>query len=54
METAAIFFGIAIFLLAAIVTFAVLSRINEVEEVDEVEPLGDMVDIKHILNKYGD
>lgn len=54
MEGAAIVFGIAVFFLAAIVAFAVLSRINRVEEVEEREPIGDMVDIKAIIEKYGE
>jgi len=51
-EGALIVFGIAVFFLVAIITFAVLSRINNVKEVDEIEPLGDMIDIKNALNKY--
>jgi len=49
-----IWFSIALFFLMAIVTFVVLSSINGIKETDEVEPTGDIVDISHFLNKFGD
>ncbi len=58
IEAALIFFGIAfgiaVGLIFALITFAVLSSINGIKETDEVEPTGDMVDISHFLNKFGD
>lgn len=33
---------------------AIWSRVNGIEETDEDEPLGDMVDIRSIINKYED
>ena len=54
IEAALIFFGIAVFFLMAMVAFSILSRINDIKETDEVEPSGDMVDISHFLNKFGD
>ena len=54
IEAALIFFGIAVFFIMAIVAFSILSRINDIKETDEVEPSGDMVDISHFLNKFGD
>jgi len=54
IEASLIFFGIAVFFIMAIVAFSILSRINDIKETDEVEPSGDMVDIIHFLNKFGD
>ena len=54
IEAALIFFGIAVFFLMAMVAFSILSRINDIKETDEVEPSGDMVDISHFLNKFGE
>jgi len=49
-----VWFSIALGLVMAIVAFSILSRINDIKETDEVEPTGDMVDIGHFLNKFGD
>ena len=54
IEAALIFFGISLGLIFALITFAVLSSINGIKETDEVEHTGDMVDISHFLNKFGD
>ena len=56
MTAALIFFAIAVGLFAAIITFALLSRINapRIEETQQEEALGDMVDVRAILKKWED
>lgn len=55
MTAALILFAIAAGILAAIVTFAILSRINGgIEEIEQPETLGEQVDVRAILAKYGD
>ena len=56
MTLAMILFAIAGGLFAAIITFALLSRINapRIDETETQEALGDMVDVRAILKKWED
>ena len=44
----------AFILIGGLFVAAVLGRLNGIEETDENEPLGDMVDVRAIINKYSE
>lgn len=46
--------AIAVCMLGLLYLAALLSRVNDITETDKDEPLGDMVDVRSLINKYED
>lgn len=46
--------AIAVCMLGMLYLAALLSKVNDITETDKDEPLGDMVDVKRVINRYED
>ncbi len=46
--------GIAVFFFGLLYLAAVFSRVNDIVESEIDEPLGDMVDVRKVINRYED
>ena len=49
-----ILIAVAFSCIAALVVAAVMGRMNNIVETEVDEPLGDMVDVRSLINKYED
>jgi uncharacterized membrane protein len=48
------FIAIAVCIIGLLYLAAVFSRVNDIVETEIDEPLGDMVDVRSLINKYED